>query len=376
MKKNNRRKGNDTLLLYDMKDIALQTKDIVNNPWSNVYWFARMLLNSDQYAGIGKDSERLLKAGTEITTLINANQGETEEHLLPIIHNSIRNTFLAGKKEGTKVRASIENFVTDIEKHIQSTLDALVFSYTCTKVVHLSNIALSSVPSDDRAFTEEFGKTILEAQGTNGLKILINTWDDLGVRGCLEAERTQVFYVYQLLKKDLQQLEKIDENGIDLTLTAYVQEMERRLGQKRKGRGGRSLEDVTSLILDHFKFKSCAAPSHFQADIEVDKWIMTKRKFYVGISCKRTLRERWKQVSGADMSNMGRYKITAFYHVITYSKDLTDDKLSLLGGYGHIFYLPDDDPTLERHRQHTILSKYVRPMSGFVDDLQKLIDSN
>ena len=92
--------------------------------------------------------------------------------------------------------------------------------------------------------------------------------------------------------------------------------MERRLGQKRKERGGRSLEDATSMILDHFKFKSSAAPFYFQADIEIDKWIMTKRKFYIGISCKKTLRERWKQVSSANTANMGRYKIASFYTLL------------------------------------------------------------
>ena len=335
-----------------------------------------MLLNSDQYAGIGKDSERLLKAGTEITTLLDSNQTESDLALIPIMHTCIRKTFLDGKKEGTKVRVCVENFVSDIEKYITTKIDAFVFAYTCTKVVSMSNIALDMVPSDDKEFTEEIGKSILESQGANGLKILINTWDDLGVRGCLEAERTQVVNVYKLLKKDLSSIESIDENGVDLTLTACVQEMERRLGQKRKGRGGRSLEDVTSMILDHFQFDSCAAPSHFQADIEVDKWIMTKRKFYIGISCKRTLRERWKQVSSADMASMGRYKIASFLHVITYSKDLSDDKLALLGGNGHLFYLPDDDPTLARHTSHAQLSKFVRPMSGFVDDLRALVENS
>lgn len=372
----NNQNKNDSKLPSKLEDITSLTKDLVKNPWSNVYWFARMLLNSDQYAGVGKDSARLLKVGTEITALLDSNQNEKDSNLIPIIHTCIRKTFLDGKKEGTKIRACIDNFVTDIEKHITTKSDALVFAYTCTKVVSMSNMALDAVPSDDKKFTEEIGKSILESQGVNGLKILINTWDDLGVRGCLEAERTQVVNVYKLLKKDLSSVEHIDENGIDLTLTAYVQEMERRLGQKRKGRGGRSLEDVTSMILDHFGFNSCATPSHFQADIEVDKWIMTKRKFFIGISCKRTLRERWKQVSSADMVSMGRYKIASFLHVITYSKDLSDDKLALLGGNGHIFYLPDDDPMLTRHNKHAQLSKFVRPMSGFIDDLTELVANN
>ena len=85
----------------------------------------------------------------------------------------------------------------------------------------MSNVALEAVPSDDKKFTEDIGKAILENQGTNGLKILINTLDDLSVKGYLEAERVQVVNVYNLLK-NLSAIESIDENGVDLTLTAYV----------------------------------------------------------------------------------------------------------------------------------------------------------
>jgi len=70
------------------------------------------------------------------------------------------------------------------------------------------------------------------------------------------------------------------------------------------------------------------------------------------------------------MASMGRHKITEIIHVITYSRDLSDDKLALLGGNGHVFYLPDDDPTLKHHKNHPILSNYVHPMSNFVDDLK------
>ena len=48
--------------------------DLAKNPWSNVYWFARMLLNSDRYAEIGKYSSRLLKIGTKITAILEANK--------------------------------------------------------------------------------------------------------------------------------------------------------------------------------------------------------------------------------------------------------------------------------------------------------------
>ena len=75
-------------------DFILQTKDLTSNPWSKVYWFARMLLNTDQYASIGKDTERLLKVGTEITAILESNQDEPDQALISIIHTCIKKSFL------------------------------------------------------------------------------------------------------------------------------------------------------------------------------------------------------------------------------------------------------------------------------------------
>ena len=65
------------------------------------------------------------------------------------------------KKEGTKVRLSIEKFVSDIEKYITTKSDAMVFAYTCNRVVSMSNVVLDTVPSNDKEFTEGIGKSIL-----------------------------------------------------------------------------------------------------------------------------------------------------------------------------------------------------------------------
>jgi len=34
-------------------------KETIENPWRNVYWFARMLINGDKYGGVGTDSKLL-----------------------------------------------------------------------------------------------------------------------------------------------------------------------------------------------------------------------------------------------------------------------------------------------------------------------------
>jgi len=37
---------------------------ITQNPWDNVYWFARMLIASDKYGGVGTDTTTMLQIAT------------------------------------------------------------------------------------------------------------------------------------------------------------------------------------------------------------------------------------------------------------------------------------------------------------------------
>lgn len=90
----------------------------------------------------------------------------------------------------------------------------------------------------------------------------------IGVKGCLDAERTTVVEAFTCLIDNLSSLDIIEHNSLDdsLVLTAFVQEFERRLGQKRKARGGNSLETVVSFLFNYYKFSSADAPSHFDQD--------------------------------------------------------------------------------------------------------------
>lgn len=159
----------------------------------------------------------------------------------------------------------------------------------------------------------------------------------------------------------------------NLILMAFVQEFERRLGQKRKSRGGTSLETVTDFIFDYYDFKSTSKPNHFDQDIEVDKWFKCRDGWIVGISCKRTLRERWKQLSQADRGTLSHFKIRELWHLITFDKDLSDDKIVRLGEQGQIFYLADTSETYKRCSVHPGMKNYVRSLGNFINDIRKLI---
>lgn len=355
-----------------LSDIEKQINEaVILSPWRNVYWFARMLMNTDQYGAIGKKDTYLLTCVAKLEVILNQkNLTEQEKYDIckDIILKTVRETF----KINTKSFFAAENLALTMEDEINTIKDIFVFIITIQYIIIPTNEALKRVPSSDKEFSIETAKHILDSLGKKEISKVISSWDDLGVKGCLNVERTEIIRTFTLLKKNLELFEiprsEIEDNAI---YTAFIQEFERRLGQKRKSRAGNSLEDVATFIFDYYNFTSHPKPDHFQTDIEVDKWFKCEDGWSIGISCKRTLRERWKQVSSADSNALSRYKIKEIWHITTYDRDLSDDKLTMLGQQRQIFYLCDDSEKYKHTSSHKGMSDYVRPLSQLIDDIAK-----
>ncbi|MBX3299136.1 MAG: hypothetical protein KF736_06690 [Acidobacteria bacterium] len=347
----------------------------IDNIWRNVYWFARLLVNTDQHAGFGSNTAHVAVLSGALRTVLDgpANAEKLDDaELLEVLKATLRETLSKFSGATTKRHAAHNLLAEALNNRIDSIDDFKVLLFTCENVLIPTNALLDAVPSSDKDFTNIIGKAYLETQGEEGLATVINLWDDAGVQGSLTAERVLVVNAFRTLRTNLTNDWDVFETDADHILSAFVQEIERRLGQKRKSRAGGSLEDVTSVILSHFRIPTTHKPKHFQADIEVDKWVRGADGWLIGISCKRTLRERWKQVSSADSSILSKFKIREVWHVITYSNDLSEDKLVTLGAGRHIFYLPDESPAYKTFSKHIGMKDYVRPMSNFISDLKKV----
>ncbi len=342
-------------------------ESVMKNPWRNAYWFARMLINGDKYGALGKETKLLSEICVALQR-ISADNSQPGDIKIKIAKEVISNIFKTRFSKKTGKTDRINLFVADLFLKLESMADVAVFMLTAQSILIPINIALENIPNDDKIYTEAIAKAYLDKLGKGALASVVNMWDDAGVAGCLNAERVEVVRGFTHLKRDIALMPEYEAN---MVLTAYVQEFERRLGQKRKGRAGGSLEDVTSFLFNYYDIKAEHKPDHFQADIEVDKWIRCKDKWLIGISCKRTLRERWKQVSSASSETLSKFKIKEVWHLITYDEDLSDDKLTLLGGQRHIFYLRDDSRRLDYAKNHVGMSAYVRPMSQFIDDIKR-----
>ncbi|MCI0494916.1 hypothetical protein L0Z72_07900 [candidate division KSB1 bacterium] len=351
----------------------MEFEKLISNPWDNVYWFSRMLINSDKYGGIGADSKTMLNLAHSLQTLLHSDEFKNETELLQFdaLTHELRNVLLCNKNKGTAKYRAVEALCNDLIERMDSPRDFEVLALTCKKIMVPINNALKEIPSDDNAFVESVAKTLLDKKGVKGLSNIINILDDVGSKGCMSAERREIIQALGILRKQLKTILTDDE--MDIVLSAFCQEFERRVGQKRKGRAGRGVEGTTSIILNYFGIKATHAPEHFTTGLEIDKWIKTKDGWLIGISCKRTLRERWKQAYTTDMDLLNRHKIRELWHVLTYDKDLSDDKVTEIGSHRAILYLPDNSLKLKNALQHPGMKNYVRPMTHFIDDLKKLI---
>ena len=338
-----------------MMGLNEKVEDVVyNSPWKNAYWFARMMLNTDQYGAIGKKDDLMAELANELEAIIEQ-PALSDEDKRTICVGIIRKRVEGAARAKSKTAELYRDFAVALEEELKSLKDVIVFAVTIRYVVKPINAALSNIPNDDLEFCHSTAKNILDTLGRENVGKVIAIWDTLGVRGCLDVERREVVREFTKLRANLKAIScacsEIEDNAI---LTAFVQEFERRAAQKRKNRAGGSLEDISTFLFNYYQLKSHEKPDHFQTDIEVDKWFRCKDGWSIGISCKRTLRERWKQVSSADGNALSRYKIKEIWHLITYDKDLSDDKITMLGQQRQVFYLADDSERYLTARNHVV----------------------
>ena len=350
-----------------------QVKKLISeSPWRNSYWFARMLLNGDKYGGIAKPKERQLIEVANHLEAILARRSLSVNEKIKVCKDTLTNALINMYSPNAKNYWLTYNLANDIETELHSTDDIVVFIVTIKYILAPINAAIAHVPSSDVDFCRTTAKHILDSLGEKAVGEVVSTWDNMGVKGCLDVERTFVVHEFSVLQAYLKALGIKHCNTEDnIVLTAFIQEFERRLGQKRKNRAGNSLEDVSTFLFDYYRLSSHPKPDHFQTDIEVDKWFKCKDGWSIGISCKRTLRERWKQVSSADSHALSRYKIKEIWHLITYDKDLSDEKLTMLGQQRQIFYLSDDSDRYKYASTHKGMREYVRPLSQFIADVRR-----
>lgn len=346
--------------------------------WEKSYIFLRMLVNKDRFGGLAdseKKAERLVEA---IYDTYKLQKNEENKTAVAIIFRVANEILQENKGRKSKKIIQFEHLIEILRGIIDCPEDFVILAMTIQELLLPTNNAVSRVPSgaEIMKFARIYGKALLDEKQEQGLSTIIRDWDVFTEALALNKERDIIVDLIArvreniLIKAEMNDVE-ITAKDLDIILTGLCQEFERRTGQKRKQRAGDDLESVTQFIFTYYNLKAASKPEHFMTGLEVDTWLKDSRGWYIGVSLKRTLRERWKQTY-VSVDDMNRLKIKNIVHVINNDFDLSDSKLSEMAGHRHIFFLPDNSKILFELKDHIALGDHLFPMSQFITKIKEL----
>ena len=84
--------------------------------------------------------------------------------------------------------------------------DLIIFCIAMKYIVAPINQALKTIPSSDYEFSARTAKNILDTYGQQKAGLVINVWDNLGIRGCLNAERAAIVETFTKLIDNISNL--------------------------------------------------------------------------------------------------------------------------------------------------------------------------
>lgn len=372
------------IMAYQPEELQkLGFKTAVNlTVWEKCYWYLRYLVRSGAKQ-LGKDTKRIETLYNTLTTTYKliALRQESEEDKIQILRSVFEQTLFDQLVEDTRNRVEYERLLMDLEKLLITPKDYLVFAIAIKELMIPTNEAVEKVPTKEtNEFVKKYAQAILDTKKEQGLVSLIRDWDDFTGMLAINKERDLIVELYRDVKENLGAKldifnESISESNLDFVLTALCQEYERRVAQKRKTRAGRDLESSIEFIFRYFGIKTGGKPMHFTAGLEIDNWVETKSGWYIGITLKRTLRERWKQTYTTEDEFYDQHKISKILWIISEDSDLSEKKITELVSYRHIFFIPDNSHVLKNLKKHPEIGKYLFPMTELIDQVQNLIEN-
>ncbi len=349
--------------------------------WEKCYWYLRYFVDTNRYGALAKDKKKLDKLYNNLlsTYKLIYNDDNSNVERREILNNLFRETLLDGVKEKSKKEVSYLSLFYQMQNLLGEPKDFFILAITIKELLLPTNYAIDLVPTvEGTEFARKYGKAVLDAKKEAGLATIIRDWDNFTEALSLNKERDLIVDLFSEVRINLKRKlskysEKITPLDMDIILSAMCQEYERRVGQKRKQRAGNDLESVTEFIFKYFNIKTSGAPEHFTAGLEVDNWIKDKNGWYIGISLKRTLRERWKQTYTTEIGLLDRFKIKYIIHILNNDLDLSDSKITELGSYRHLFFMADNSNVLKKLENHIAMGKYIFPMSSLIKKVKELI---
>jgi len=335
-----------------------------------VYWFARDLVASSYGSFATRETDALKQLSAQL-------QRELEGKGL------VKRTDLEEKKE--QIRATITGAVNrtyagDISKRYRQTED--LAERVLRRIEEEDDIRQLRIAIDAVVRTGE----ILDTAPSFGKQEIVDIVD-----GTLEEDRSSpdpakaydALYnvdfegeAYQLgaqreplieyVFKEIEELNTdphIEDREVARIISGIVQEYERRAGQSRASTAGNVLETALQHIFTRFSVPASGTPAHF-GDLEIDNMV-DGPSGSIGFSCKRTLRERFRQ----SLSREAEIGVDEVWFVSLLMADVSKEKLLDISDDGSRIYVPRDSFVWNRYHADDELSYTLRPADQFIEDV-------
>lgn len=335
-----------------------------------VYWFARDLVASS-YGGYATKETKTLnqlssRLGKELKRdgLVKETNLETQkQQIKDTITGSVNKTY--GGDISKRYRQT-EDLAERILRRIGQEDDIREFRIAIDAVVRTSEI-LDTAPSFGRQeIVDIVDETLQNDRGSvdpsKAYDALYNV-DFEGEAYQLGAQREPLIdYVYDEME-ELRADSHIEDREVARIVSGIVQEYERRAGQSRASTAGNVLETGLQHIFNQFSIPATGVPAHF-GDLEIDNMV-DGPEGSIGFSCKRTLRERFRQ----SLSREAEIGVDEVWFVSLLMSDVSKEKLQDISNDGSRIYVPRDSFVWNRYNTNDNLSYTLRPADQFIEDV-------
>lgn len=320
----------------------------------NTYWYCRDLIKSAFDGFASSETETCKEISSDLLDRLDDESYTVEDHL-EFVEEKVLGSMRGGTNRFRKTRELVERLRRRTNDKEDVKALAIAFHATARTTEVLNN-------------TENFGKeeiinivdeTIENSQQldkSKGYDALYNV-DLAGEQYQLASQREGIVpYISELR-------DRIDEEKFDRVVSAVVQEYERRAGQSRVSTAGNVLETALQHIFDRFDIPATGKPEHF-GDLEIDN-IVRGEEGSIGFSCKRTLRERFRQ----SLSRQAEIGVDETWFVSLMLADVSKDKLKDIGNDGGRIYVPRDSFVWREFGDKDEMDGVLYPADSFIEDI-------
>jgi len=334
-----------------------------------VYWFSRDLVASRFGSYAAKETDTLQRLADDLRRQLDR-EGTTAADCRQTIEETILSSVnrIYGEDISKRYKQT-EDLVERIQRRIDSIDDTEEFILATEAVVRTSEILDETAQFGGDEIRNIVDETLADEQGEyhpdRAFDALYNV-DFEGEAFQLGAQRAPLIHYVNELMEELRS-GNTESEDVARIVSGIAQEYERRAGQSRAATAGNVLETALQEIFDQFDIPSTGTPAHF-GDIEIDN-IAEGPHGTVGFSCKRTLRERFRQ----SLSRQAEIGVDEVWFVSLMMADVSREKLVDIYNDGGRLYVPRDSFVWERYSDDDEISYALRPADRFVEDVSEFI---